>query len=162
MTFFLKNEGIVCYIATGMGQLLTPQQIEQISVCLQRDSKVEAAYLFGSIARGKSHAGSDVDIALVLSRYVSPDDFSDYRIRLSVTFSEIVRRNVDLVIFNQVSPILKHQILLEGQRIYERPDRLARNQEALAMVQYFDFLPIFERCKEGMFRKIKERASGAT
>ena len=144
----------------AMDSLLIVQQVTQMTPCLQKEPEVECAYLFGSVARGKSHSQSDLDIALVLSHRVSPDEFTEYRIRLSVMLSEILRRDVDLVIFNQVSPILKHQILVDGKRIYEQPDRAGRSQEALAIVQYFDFLPIFERCKEGMFRKIKERASG--
>jgi predicted nucleotidyltransferase len=80
---------------------------------------VVSAYLFGSMANGRAHRESDVDIGLLLDRraYRTPSDRFEARLRLTGRLGAAVARDVDLVILNDAPPQLARHILTRGLRL---------------------------------------------
>ena len=80
---------------------------------------VISAYLFGSMAEGRAHHDSDVDVGLLLDRSVhaTPADRFDVRVRLSGGLSAAVARDVDLVVLNDAPPQLARHIMTHGLRL---------------------------------------------
>ena len=80
---------------------------------------VISAYLFGSMANGRAHRESDVDVGLLLDRKVfrTPSDRFEARLRLAGRLGAAVARNVDLVILNDSPPQLSRHILTRGLRL---------------------------------------------
>ena len=80
---------------------------------------VVSAYLFGSMANGRAHRESDVDVGLLLDRraYRTPGDRFEARLRLSGRLGAAVARDVDLVILNDAPPQLARHILTRGLRL---------------------------------------------
>jgi predicted nucleotidyltransferase len=80
---------------------------------------VISAYLFGSMANGRAHRESDVDVGLLLDRklYRTPADRFEARLRLAGRLGAAVARNVDLVILNDSPPQLARHILTRGLRL---------------------------------------------
>jgi predicted nucleotidyltransferase len=74
---------------------------------------VRAAFLFGSVARGKARADSDVDIAVV-GRDVDV-------LALGAALGALLRHEVDVVEigFDASIPLLR-SVLRDGRRVYER------------------------------------------
>src|SRR5262249_2066949 len=74
------------------------------------------AYLFGSMANGRAHRESDVDVGLLLERkvYRTPADRFEARLRLAGRLGAAVARDVDLVILNDSPPQLARHILTRG------------------------------------------------
>jgi predicted nucleotidyltransferase len=92
---------------------------------LAREPGVVCAYLFGSVASGRSHRESDVDVAIVLDRERHPSaaDRFDVRLRLSGRLEAALRRPVDLVVLNDAPPQFGRRVLQEGRRvIVSNPD----------------------------------------
>lgn len=81
---------------------------------------IVSVYLFGSMAEGRSHAESDVDLGVLLDRAVHPTDGDrfDCRLLLGTRFSDAARRVADVVILNDAPPQLARAIITRGERIY--------------------------------------------
>jgi predicted nucleotidyltransferase len=80
---------------------------------------VISAYLFGSVAEGRAHRESDVDVGILLDRAVYPRaaDRFDVRLRSVGLLSAAVGRDTDVVILNDAPPQLARHILAAGDRL---------------------------------------------
>lgn len=88
--------------------------------------EVLAAYLFGSSASGRLRPDSDVDIAVLVDERCFQEDLFDYRLRLSADLRDCLKRpDVEVVILNEVPPVLAHNVISKGKLIFER-SRAAR------------------------------------
>ena len=81
---------------------------------------VVSAYLFGSMAEGRAHAESDVDLGVLLDRAMYPTERGrfDCRLLLGTHFSDAARRTADVVILNDAPQQLARAIIHRGERIY--------------------------------------------
>jgi uncharacterized protein len=106
-----------------------------IEELLARDGHVLFAYLFGSHALHKATALSDIDIAVFLGNYVDP---WYYRLKLVEAFTRLTKNeNIDIVVLNQATPLLKHEVIGAGVILKEaREERLLFETDALR--QYLD------------------------
>jgi uncharacterized protein len=101
---------------------------------------IAAVYLFGSIARGAMRESSDVDLAVMTFSPISPMQ----RINWETELSNILNKDVDLVIFSQVGCLLQHQILKYGKLIYEKSIQARVRQEVAARREYLDTRFLFK------------------
>lgn len=94
--------------------ILTQQQITEICSDIFPDYNVEYCYLFGSYAKGKATAVSDVD--LLVATNVSGMRFYD----LVETLREALSKKVDVLNREQLNdnPDLINEILKDGVKIY--------------------------------------------
>lgn len=95
---------------------------------------IAAVYLFGSAATGKMTPASDLDIALMCTGHM--DGFE--KISMETALSNLLGRDVDLVIFHQAGVLLQHQILKYGCLIYERDPAERVRQETASRSRYLD------------------------
>jgi predicted nucleotidyltransferase len=114
--------------------MITPEALEKIRRFAEADRRIVAAYVFGSSATGKDRRGSDVDIAIMIQG--SLDGFE--RVRLETLLSNVLGRNVDLVVFGRATPLLQHQVLKYGCLVYEADPKERIRQEMEARYQYLD------------------------
>lgn len=122
-----------------------------INKYLKGDNTILSVHLFGSQSKGKSNKYSDIDIAVLFDNSVGEKDYTDKQISLMSDLSKALNKEIDVIILNRASLFLK-----EGIKTYERPDRNEHNFEALAIMQYLDFLPIKNRIENRLLLKIKK------
>jgi len=82
---------------------------------------VASVYLFGSHAEGRAHRESDIDIAVLLqwNQYPTSRDRFEARIDLGSELIAVLHHNeVDLVILNDVPPLLGRKIVYDGIRVF--------------------------------------------
>jgi uncharacterized protein len=113
--------------------------LESIEEFCRSNHVILAAYVFGSSATGKDRCGSDIDIAIMISRPM--DGFE--RVRLETSLSNVLGKDVDLVIFGRASPLLQHQILKYGRLVYEGNPKERVSQETAARREYLDSLFLY-------------------
>ena len=92
---------------------------------LIRQPEVSLAYLFGSQAQGRAHSLSDVDVAVLLAEQLTPAEQSRTRLRLlGELMASLQREDVDLVVLNQASLLLRHRVLRDGRLLFANDDRV--------------------------------------
>jgi predicted nucleotidyltransferase len=97
------------------GDLLSARLAE----CLRGFEGVVSVYLFGSVAAGREHRESDVDLGILLDRRVYPGraERFDVRLRLAGRLSALLGREADLVVLNDAPPQLSRHIMTAGRRL---------------------------------------------
>ncbi len=95
---------------------------------------IRIAYLFGSQADGRACADSDVDVAVLLQD--GADAVVD--LRLGDYLSCALGKAVDVIVLNQASPILQHEVIRGGVRLMEVSPMVRRLYELSAFRDYVD------------------------
>lgn len=101
---------------------------------------VRLAYLHGSYVRGHTDAESDIDIAILADPALSKEQRRDLRLHLMERMAGALRvdfEKVDLVILQDVPPLLKYNAVRKGICIFEH-DRSERNLFDLKVEQEYD------------------------
>ncbi len=112
--------------------------IEDIAETLKeyfRDKEeVLLAFIFGSAVSGRLTKKSDVDIAVLFS---NAPDFSNV-LKIINDVSEAIGREVDLVVLNNSSPVIRMQVLKNGKLIKSKDDAIHNNFFVRAVKEYDD------------------------
>jgi predicted nucleotidyltransferase len=99
-----------------------------------------AIYIFGSIATAKNRAGSDIDVAIMFRSPIKGME----RVQLETSLSNLLERDVDLIVFEEASPLLQHQILKYGSLVYESDPKERVRQEVVARREYLDTTVLYK------------------
>lgn len=122
---------------------------EKIRDYFAADPNVVAVYLFGSHAKGRAGAGSDIDLAVLLRE--KPE--YDYRLRVMCELADLLKTEVDALILDQCGILMQRQVLKYGIVLFERDRRPRIAFEIRSRKLYFDFLPAHRL----YVRKLEER-----
>ncbi len=100
---------------------------------------VVAASLIGSQASGTAGRLSDIDLAVWLVPALAAGERHELAFELTKAASEALGTDeVDLVVLNDASPLMRHRAMRDGVRLVER-DRAARVRlEARGLLDYLD------------------------
>jgi predicted nucleotidyltransferase len=131
--------------------------LEQRLPALLGQYPVDAAYVYGSIARGTATPLSDIDIALLLTHAVSPYD----RLKLELTIQGDIATMSDLISIdvrsiNDAPLMVQGRIVQEGKLIYERDHARRVNFEVMTRKRYFDFAPTARRLQNAFLDRVHE------
>ena len=121
-----------------------------------RRPEVEAAYLFGSQAKGSAGPTSDVDVAVLLGDAFDLDDHPMLRLEMMVELEAHLDADVDLVILNQANLVLCNQVLKYGRLVFERSHRKRVIFEVRSRQAYFDFKPMLDSLHKKLSQQIRE------
>ncbi|WP_323173252.1 nucleotidyltransferase domain-containing protein [Natrialba sp. PRR66] len=127
---------------TGEAALGESVPLETLLEVLQ-EHPVKLAILFGSHAQGETHAGSDLDIAVVLET-VRPDhpDYNDVFFGLSADLSAALETDeIDLVDLQTASPDLVESIFAQGVLLIGEPEDAAAIETQLRPTESSDQSP---------------------
>lgn len=91
-----------------------------------------AVYRFGSQAQGAARSESDVDLAFLALRAVSPKAGLALREELSLLLS----RDVDLIDLRVASTVLRMQVISTGQCLFSADDRKREQFETMVYSSY--------------------------
>lgn len=115
---------------------------------LSRTPNVALAFLFGSFAKGTASADSDVDVAVLF------DEMPDaYRINaLRDRLATVLKADVDIVVLNSASPIIRMQVLKYGVVICRKTEAAYNNFYVDTFNQYTDLKMIRKSAEENILR----------
>jgi len=112
---------------------------EAVGKVLAEDPGIGYALVFGSCARGSSHPGSDLDVAVGgLAHPFSVQALGDLIGRLE----SVAGRPVDLVLLDEAPPALAYRVFRDGVVVLERDREALVRRKARAILDYLDFKPI--------------------
>ena len=123
---------------------------------LFRQHPVHLAYLFGSQATGRTHAESDVDIAVLLDASLTADERFTERLTLIGALSHLFGTDsVDVVVLNEASPLLAYEVLRNGVLLYCPDDDTRVDFQVRALHAYEDTAPLRNLLAEAMVERLK-------
>ncbi|MEW5705469.1 MAG: nucleotidyltransferase domain-containing protein [Actinomycetota bacterium] len=85
-------------------------KVNRLKDYLNNDANVIFALIFGSAVTGKLKKGSDIDVAIYFKHPLEGLDLLNYISKLS----DLVGKDVHLVVLNAASAFLRHQIMKHG------------------------------------------------
>jgi len=104
-------------------------------------------FLFGSFARGFSTDESDVDVAIMFEKIPDFFELSDLKDQLS----RCAGKEVDIVILNTASPIIKMQVLRYGLLVMR--DKRAYNDFFVSTLkEYYDLKYLRKEIEENLLK----------
>ncbi len=123
---------------------------------LHRRAEIVAAYLFGSVAAGKAHKFSDVDVALLLAEPIDRNQAWDIMLEAMGEAEEAFGRRADVAIINQVGLVFAFQILKNGAVIFERNKAERCRSEMRLRSEYYDYQPYLKYQQDEFRRRLKK------
>jgi len=129
--------------------------LELLSKALQEERDILFAYLFGSVAQGRAHKESDLDLAVYLAGETDKNYLFERRLELIAKLVKVTSfERVVLVILNEAPPILVYSVLLFSGDEKRRISFIVKN-----LKEYWDLeitcRPIYramkKRIEEGKF-----------
>ncbi len=119
------------------------------------------AYLFGSVAAGKTTALSDIDLAVYLDpKFREPSTGFGYQSELITELSSMLEMKTDLVILNKSTLTLKFQVVNKGILIYNCDDRARRDFHEKTVRDYLDFKPFLEVQAQYLKKRLQDNTFG--
>ena len=119
--------------------MISARALEKIAKFAKSNNVIAAAYVFGSSVAGKERRESDIDIAIMVRGSMGGFE----RVQLETELSNLLGKDVDLVVFSLASPLLQHQILKYGRIVYEADPGERIRQEVTARREYLDSLVLY-------------------
>jgi predicted nucleotidyltransferase len=94
--------------------MMTQDPVRHVERVLRREEEVEAAWLFGSVAREEATTGSDLDVAVLGSAPLS----SDKKATLIEELAQTTGRPVDLIDLQEAHGPIVGRILKHGTKLF--------------------------------------------
>lgn len=119
---------------------------------------VELAYLFGSAAKGKTGALSDIDIGVYLSAGLTKAQRNQKRLELIAKLTTILKNDrIDLLIINDTPPVLNFEIIKPNVLVLVRDHDLKLDVEQRIMSRYLDRKHHEDFLNRTLMKKIMEK-----
>lgn len=144
-----------------MGMSTVGMELElQLQEYLEAEEEVLALYLFGSQAEALQNPRSDVDLAVLLAPEVEGSRYSEYRLRFLQELQRFFAPRLDLVILNQVPPLLQFQVLKKCRLLFDRDPDARAHLEMNILGRYYDAKRFYECHFNHLIERVKEEGLG--
>ena len=113
--------------------------------------------LFGSVARGKVHEDSDIDVGVYTEH---PITFNK-RLKLWLELSKLLHADIDLAVLNHPNPLFGFRVANEGKVLFEKKPFLWENWKSYAVRYYWDTAKFREDAKKRLACNIERMRHAA-
>ncbi len=135
--------------------------IQSLAGFMARQPEVRLAYLFGSQARGAANALSDIDLAVWLDERLTAAEQGQVHMRLMGDLMGLLRRDdIDLVVLNRASLLLRHRVLRDGRLLFAADERERVRFAASTLERYLDHRYMYDVLEEAMATRLREGRFG--
>ena len=110
------------------------------------------AYIFGSYAQNKLRKNSDIDIAIYLIDKMDTDEYLEIKMLLTEAF----KREVDLVILNNATPLLKYEIYKNNILLFSHDNTAETSYKVKTLFEYNDMKKYLDLSYEINIARIRE------
>jgi predicted nucleotidyltransferase len=130
--------------------------LEAVTALLDRRPDVRLAYVFGSVAAGRSQRGSDLDVAVLFASAPSPATLD----LLAEELEGASAHPIDLVNLATAPPLLAHEVVRSGRCIVCRDAGERGEFEARATLRYLDTAHLRRIQDEYLRERVEARRGG--
>lgn len=122
---------------------------------------VEAAWVFGSVARGHSGPMSDVDVAILPAAEVPHEKWWDLRLDLMSRLPGVLGvHEVDVVAMPEASVTLGFEIASDGVQVFGEGSRAAAEASIGAITQYWDYAEVRSIARRALGERMRVYGAG--
>jgi len=115
---------------------------DKICALCSQEPAIDAAYIFGSQAKGSTGPESDLDVALLLNE----DRESEFSLLpFMANLERVYGYRVDVVILNRAGEMVKYEVRSSGRLVFERDSVKRKKFEISGRKRYEDFLHLHQR-----------------
>ena len=130
--------------------------VKKIKEALEPIEYVIFAYLFGSYATGNEWAESDIDVAVYVNQKKIKDLFHVKIELLTVLTDALKTDDVDLLILNEATPVLKYEVLTKGILIFTKDENVYTEFYLRGFKEFFDYRYLLEKNYKAAMEALKE------
>ncbi|TFF86044.1 MAG: nucleotidyltransferase domain-containing protein [Promethearchaeota archaeon] len=123
--------------------------------CQSIFEKAKLVYLFGSYAKGTNTDLSDLDLAFLFRDTKIDQNSTEIRLDLIHSLKVILNRDVDVIILNKATPLLKFEAI-NGICLYEKSTRDRILFEFVTINEYLDTKFLRKIQSHYLFERISE------
>lgn len=135
--------------------------LEKLRAALAARPEVGFAYLFGSIAGGRPHPLSDVDVAVSLAPGGRGPGDQDLRLELLRALQDALgREDVDLVLLDRAPSLLAERIARTGTLVFSRDEPGRLRWIVQSKSRYCDLRPLRALLNAAVARRLHSGAFG--
>lgn len=133
---------------------------ERLAAALEQEGVV-SALLFGSQATGNAGSLSDVDVAVWLRPELEDRERGSRQLALLGAASDALATDeVQVVVLNDATPLMRHRVLRDGVRLVDRDPRTRIRLEVAALLEYLDTASLRATLAAGLRHRIEEGRFG--
>lgn len=103
--------------------------------CFKKDENVSFAFVFGSYVKGKQRADSDLDLAVYFKKPLTGIELLFFINKLS----ELTGKEIDVVVLNNASAFLRHQVMKNGKPLFIKDSVVYRHFREKTMTDYEEY-----------------------
>ena len=113
------------------------------------------SYIFGSFAKDNIRKDSDIDIAIYLKNNIDTYEY----LHMKMELSEVLKREVDLVILNDATPLLKYEIYKNNILLFTNNKSIEGRYKVKILFEYNDMKRYLDLSYEKTIERLKEEVS---
>ncbi|GAB4550337.1 MAG: hypothetical protein Kow0063_44940 [Anaerolineae bacterium] len=133
-------------------------RLQRVFPRLVEHQPVRLAYLYGSVATGRTMPFSDVDIALLVDDDLSPAERLNLILRLQLDLADQAGiSKADVRIINDAPLVFRGRVVTDGLLVYARDEQERVEFETTTRMRYFDYQPVHKRLQDAFFADLRER-----
>lgn len=122
--------------------------IEMLKEYFKDKEETLLVFIFGSLVGGHMTRESDVDIAILFKRM---PDFKEI-LHLKDEVSELMKRETDIVVLNNSSPIIRMQVLKNGVLVVNKNSAIYNDFFVRTIKEYDDLKRLRKEIEENILR----------
>lgn len=131
--------------------------MDAIKNFLYKRKEIIFAYLYGSLAKKTDNPLSDIDLAIYIDENKIPSSSNfGYRSDLIYELQTFSKKDIDLIILNEVSITLAYNVIKDGKLLFTKSKRIRTEFHDKIMNKYLDLLPLYKIQEKYLKKSIKE------
>jgi predicted nucleotidyltransferase len=128
----------------------------KIKKYLENKDFIIFAYIFGSAVNNKQNKYSDVDLALYLvDEEIDTNEYLDLKRELM----DIVSRDIDIVILNDASPLVKKEVFSSGIKLFSKDEEFESDFIVHTYFEYEDMKKYYDMFFRAMVEEVKDEVN---
>lgn len=112
------------------------------------------AYIFGSYAQKVIRTDSDIDIAIYLEKELAVETY----LEIKADLTEACKREIDLIILNDATPLLKYEIYKNSISLFSRDKAIETSYKVKTLFEYNDMKKYLDLYYDRTINRLKDEA----
>lgn len=133
--------------------------MKEVTELFEKHPNIVFAYMFGSTINGRTHADSDVDIAVFLDIKEDFNINSSFNLRLDLMneLEKYLQKKAEVIILNTAPILLKYEVMTGGKPVYSINEDKRLEFESLTRRFYFDFKYLLSIHTKHFLNQLREK-----